>query len=207
VLPTLKQRTVVLVGIGNTVEPQTALDTRTHNNLVAIWRAIAKHAGAACVAVYDQTGGNHPRANDLPAVSTVTIPPVPPPPPPCGQTVLYNSGAVGFRKNIADFIDPAAAHEAIGKIADVMRQGRQRAKLIGTTATDNTVEFRHRLGKQRAEAVKRELVGFGISADRIETVGVGTDWPGHIPDIGPDGHLLPGPAQKNRSVVVELSCS
>ncbi|MEV0129733.1 OmpA family protein [Dactylosporangium sp. NPDC050688] len=203
-LPSLKDRTVLLVGIGYTAEPQQTLDTRQRNNLIEIWRAIAKAAGATCVEVYDVAGGDPP-ATGLPPVSKVT-PPAEKPVQVCGTTILANSGRVGFKKNIAVFIDQRAAEQAIGEIADVMRTGSQRAKLIGTTATDQSVEFRAKLSLDRANAVRDVLVRLGISADRIETVGAGTTYRTHVNDIGPNGTLLPGPAAQNRSVVVELSC-
>ncbi|WP_432832411.1 OmpA family protein [Dactylosporangium sp. CA-092794] len=203
-LPTLKGRTVVLVGVGYTADPQPALDTRQRNNLLDIWRAIAGTAEAACVGVYDQAGGDKP-ASDLPHVSKIEFP-VEKPPVPCGTTVLANSGRVGFKKNVAVFIDQQAAEQAIGEIADAMRKGNQHAKLIGTTATDQSVEFRAKLSLQRANAVKDVLIRLGIPAERIETVGAGTTYKTHVNDIGPGGTLLPGPAAQNRSVVVELSC-
>ncbi|HET9255080.1 MAG TPA: hypothetical protein VFO16_07745, partial [Pseudonocardiaceae bacterium] len=50
----------------------------------------------------------------------------------------------------------------------------------------------------------RELVA-GYSADpaSIETVGAGSYFTGYRPDIGPNGELLPGPAQLNRTVRID----
>jgi OOP family OmpA-OmpF porin len=62
-----------------------------------------------------------------------------------------------------------------------------------------------RLGGRPLTA-KSMLVDLGIAADRITTRGVGSDGPGHIPDVDAHGVLLPGPAARNRAVVVELSC-
>lgn len=205
-LPDLTGRTVALVGIGNTVAPQQTFDQRTHDNLIAIWKAVATAAGARCVAVFNQPGGSAPRTGELPAVTTVAPPPEPTPTGLCARTVLRNSGKVGFLPNKAVFVDPAAAQSTLAAMAPDMIRLHQRITLIGTTATDGTPAGRRRLSLQRAEAVKKVLVNLGVPADRIETLGVGTDWPDHVPDIGPNGVLLPGPAAKNRSVIVQPSC-
>ncbi|MGX1612651.1 OmpA family protein [Micromonospora chalcea] len=204
-LPELNGRVVVLVGIGDTVAPQPTFDQRTHNNLIAIWKAVATEAGARCVAVFDGPGANRPRSGQLPAVTPVSPPPEPTPVT-CGQTVLPNSGKVGFLPDRAVFVDPAAARSALAELAPTMTGGNQRIDLIGTTATDGTREGRRRLSLERAEAVKKILVELGVPAVRITTKGVGTEWDGHVPDLDRNGVLIPGPAAKNRSVVVRLYC-
>jgi outer membrane protein OmpA-like peptidoglycan-associated protein len=54
----------------------------------------------------------------------------------------------------------------------------------------------------RADAVKALLVDMGVPAERIDTRGVGTNHPDHVPDLTEDGVLLPGPAAQNRAVFV-----
>ncbi|MEU5907872.1 OmpA family protein [Micromonospora sp. NPDC047467] len=204
-LPDLKGRAVLLVGIGNTVAPQPAFDQWTYDNLNAIWKAVATEAGARCVAVLAGPGANRPRSGQLPVVTPVSPAPEPTPEP-CGQTVLSNSGKVGFLPNRADFVDSAAARSALTKMAPTMAGGNQRIELIGTTATDGTHEGRRQLSLKRADAVKRILVELGVAADRITTRGAGIEWEGHEPDLDRKGVLMPGPAARNRSVVVKLTC-
>ncbi|GAA3300466.1 OmpA family protein [Dactylosporangium vinaceum] len=204
-LPTLQGRNVLLGGLAATVAPQPALDQSSHDRVIELWRAIATAAGAACVSVFDGSSAAKAASGDLPPVAEV-IPPAKPIFVPCGQTTLANDGWVGFKPDEAEFVNRDAARQELSKLADLMLKGRQHAELIGTTATDGTREGRLRLSVQRAEVVKSVLVELGVPADRITTGGVGNEWPGREPDIDGQGHLMPGPAARNRTVVVKLTC-
>jgi len=205
VLPDLSGRALLFVGLGNTAPPQPQINTRQRRNLIAIWTAIAEAAGAACVRVFDDAGTAEV-VPDVPAVTVVPVATGPPPPPPCGETVLADNNGVGFVADQATFKDPAAADRTITAIADAMRRGRQHAELVGTTANVGPYPGQVDLSLKRAEAVKRVLVGAGIAESRITTRGVGSRWPGYVPDRGPNSTLLPGPAAANRKVIVHLSC-
>jgi OOP family OmpA-OmpF porin len=204
-LPDLHGRSVLLAGLGNTADPQPELNTRQRNNLAAIWQAIAKASGARCVDVLDDPAARR-SMEGLPAVSVVPIAAPPTPPRPCGDTQFSDRNNVGFLPDQADFRDEAAARTTIQTLADVMRRSRQTVELIGATASVGSVQGRRDLSRRRAEAVRTVLVDLGIPADRITTRGVGTDWSGHVPDLGPGGALLPGPAAENRKVIARLRC-
>jgi OmpA-OmpF porin, OOP family len=203
-LPNLKGRHVLLMDLGYTVSPQPPLDLEQQQNVTAIWEQIAKAAGASCVAVDSQPPGSATLSN-VPPVSVVPVP-RPQQINTCGDTVLNASNHVNFIENTATFIDPSGAQATLQQLADKLQNGQQRVKLIGTTATNGTIAYRINLSNERAEAVKQVLVNDDIAASRITTEGVGTDWPGHVPDIGPGGVLLPGPAEQNREVIAQLSC-
>jgi OOP family OmpA-OmpF porin len=142
---------------------------------------------------------------DVP-VTPVSLPTVPPFQA-CGETVLHED-TVGFLPDQAVFRDPATARRTIQDLATVVMNGRQAITLIGTTATAGTSEAsRKQLAQRRAEAVKSVLVELGIAPDRITTIGAGTEWPGRVNDIAPDGSLIPTAAAQNRAVVVQLTCS
>jgi OmpA-OmpF porin, OOP family len=203
-LPNLKGRHVLLMDLGYTVAPQGPLDLEQQQNVTAIWKQIAQAAGASCVSVYSQPPGSAAVSN-VPPVSVVPIP-RPAQINTCGDTVLNASNHVNFIENTATFIDPSAARATLQQLADTLQNGQQHVELIGTTATNGSIAYRINLSDERAEAVKQVLVSQGIAASRIGTKGVGTDWPGHVPDIGPGGVLLPGPAEQNREVIAQLSC-
>jgi outer membrane protein OmpA-like peptidoglycan-associated protein len=203
-LPDLTGRRVLLLGVGDTVTPQPGLSPGQRGSVRSSWRQIAQSAGAACVAVLDDLQDGRP-SGSLPRVSPVPVP-RPAVVQSCGRTVLDERGDVRFVKDTATFIDAAAARATIARVADVMRAGRQTATLTGSTASSGTRAGRLALSEQRAAAVRAVLVDLGIAANRITTRGVGTDGPDHIPDIGSDGMLLPGPAARNRAVVVDLVC-
>lgn len=203
-LPDLKGRRVLLMDLGYTVSPQPTLDLEQQQNVTAIWKHIAEAAGASCVAIDSQPPGST-TVRGVPPVSLVPIP-RPLPINPCGDTVLNASNHVNFIKNTATFIDPSGAHATLQQLAGKLQNGQQRVELIGTTATNGSIAYRVNLSDERAGAVKQVLVSDGIRSGRISTKGVGTNWPGHVPDIGSGGVLLPGPAEQNREVIAQLSC-
>jgi outer membrane protein OmpA-like peptidoglycan-associated protein len=196
---------VVLIGLGNTAEPQAALDPSLRTRVTDLWRSVATSAGAACVQVIDTAASRSSVNTEIP-VTPVALPTVPPFQP-CGETVLRDGDTVGFIGDQAIFRDPAAARSTLQQLADLLIGGRQLVELIGTTAAaGNNEASRVRLSERRAEAVKQVLVEFGVPAERITTRGVGTSWPDRVPDIAPDGSLIPWAAALNRSVIVRLSC-
>ncbi|WP_020670257.1 OmpA family protein [Amycolatopsis nigrescens] len=203
-LPDLHGRTVILAGFGNTAPPQPDLDNNLRAKVVDTWRTAAAASGA-CVVTLPQPN-TQKSIVDKPEVAVVAQPPAPDPEF-CGTVELGESDNIAFEPDTATFRDQQAARETMSKFADAMRGDKRRAELIGTTATDGSVAGRLDLSARRAEAVKAVLVEQGVAADRITTGGVGTDWPGHLPDIGPDGGLLPGPAGQNRKVVMNLTCA
>ena len=204
-MPALSDRSVVLVGLGNTAEPQAALDASLRGRVTALWQTVVQAAGASCVEVIDTAASRTSVATDVP-VTLVTLPSVPPFQP-CGETVLRDGDTVGFLPDQAVFRDPAAARATLQELANLLLNGRQEVELIGTTATAGpSEEGRIQLSLRRAEAVKSVLVELGVPAERITTVGAGATWPDRIPDLAPDGSLIPWAAAQNRSVIVRLSC-
>jgi outer membrane protein OmpA-like peptidoglycan-associated protein len=202
-LPDLKGRTVYLVGLGNTAPPQQPLDNNQRAHVVDTWKAIAEKSGA-CV-VTEQQANSEPSLAGLPEVPVVAAP-AEPSPNFCGTVELGESDNISFEPDSATFRSPEAAKDTLRKFADVMRDGRHRADLMGTTASEGPVAGRLELSARRANAVKDVLVGLGVPAADLSARGVGSDWDGRQPDIGPDGQLLPGPAGQNRKVVMTITC-
>jgi OmpA-OmpF porin, OOP family len=204
-MPRLVGRSVVLVGLGNTAEPQAALDPSLRTKVTALWQTVASSADASCVEVLDTAASRSSVPTDVP-VAAVPLPVVPPFQP-CGETVLRDGDTVGFLPDQAVFRDPAAARKTLQDLATLIINGRQLVELIGTTAKAGPTEAgRIELSNRRAEAVKGVLVELGVSAERVTTRGVGATWPGRVNDIAPDGSLIPTAAALNRSVIVRLSC-
>jgi OmpA-OmpF porin, OOP family len=150
-------------------------------------------------------GSTAAAAVESPAVSVVQ-PPKPVEPKTCGTVELGEADNISFKPDSADFRDPAGARTTLQRLADTMRAKKQKADLMGTTASVGPPAGRVELSAQRAAAVKSVLVDLGIAADTITTRGVGTNWPGHVTDLGPGDVLLPGPAAQNRKVVATLTC-
>lgn len=204
-LPNLENKTVLLVGVGLTAEPQPALDDNLQKRVTALWEAIVTKSGATCAAVVQVPSKRDAVKADHP-VSEVKLP-APVVFQPCGTTVLPDSGAVGFRPNTAELRDPTAAQNTLKELVALLTGGSQKVTLVGNTATYGSPEDSVTLSKQRAEAVKTLLVQAGIAADRVSTVGDGQTGKYHKPDVLQDGTLDPVRAAQNRSVVVELSCA
>jgi OmpA-OmpF porin, OOP family len=203
-LPGLQGETVVLAGLGDVAAPQAALSPAQRSSLVALWTAVAQAGGASCVAVVDEPrGGDAP--SDVPPVSPVDVPP-PPTITPGQATTLPDDNSVGFQPDTAEFRDRNAARAVLTPFAQfVSAAPNNRLALTGTSARAGTPESQVDLSTRRAEAVKALLVELGAPADRITTRGVGSQFPGYVEDVGPDGRQLPGPASQNRTVIVEPS--
>ena len=93
-----------------------------------------------------------------------------------------------------------------------MAQGALTATLTGTTARVGAPDGQIDLSERPAQAVLEELVDLGVPASALTAVGLGSEFPGYVPDHDAAGTLLPGPAAANRKVVVDpaegaLTCS
>jgi OmpA-OmpF porin, OOP family len=203
-LPDLDGLHVLLSGIGYTAAPQPALNETQRNNVVSQWEAIVMAAGAACVTV-DAVPNTASEIPGLPPVGIVTPPVLAPSVTrTCGTIALEDAGAVGFVADTATFRDPFAAEATLSQLASTLEKGIEPITLIGSTSSEGGDAVNDALSLERAEAVKSVLVSLGIAASRITTVGDGSHWPGRVNDIGPGGVLLPGPAEQDRKVVIQL---
>ena len=200
-IPVLSGRHVLLYEFGYAAAPQATLDQPERENVLAQWKAIVA-AGGACVTA-DTTPNTSAEPADLPAVSMVPLP-APPIFKPCGTTVLSDAGSVGFNDGNASFRDPAAARSTLSQLASVLKQGTEPITLIGSTSTEGGDAINNPLSTKRAAAVKSVLMSLGVAGSRITVVGDGAHYPGRVPDVGPDGQLLPGQAEQDREVIVQL---
>ncbi|MPZ65135.1 MAG: OmpA family protein [Pseudonocardiaceae bacterium] len=201
-IPDLSGLTVLLAGIGDTAPPQQALDIARQTALVELWSRIARSGGAACVHAVSAPRGSD-AVTGVPPVSTVEVPP-PPSFDPSSRIVLPDNPTVGFVPGEAVLRDAEAAAGVLRPVADWLAADSQRqARITGTTARHGSLESQIALAFERAETIKRRLVDLGADPTQITTEGVGSEFPGYVPDQGPDGGLLPGPASRNRSVIIE----
>jgi OmpA-OmpF porin, OOP family len=203
-MPRLTGRSLLLVGVGNTAEPQPQLDENLRNRVVKLWQAVAAKAGVACAAELPVAVRRAPFETSIP-VSIVNLPP-PPVFKACGATTLPDSESVGFTSNTANLRDPDAAKRTLRQLADQLASGTQRVNLVGNTASVGKADENRTFSRQRAEAVKAVLVSLGIDGGRITTQGDGSTGKYHVNDRAPDGALIPPAAAQNRSVVVEVAC-
>lgn len=204
-LPDLKGKHVYLGGLGATADPQDELDNRLHKRVMDLWSKIVDASGPACTYV-DPNDSTLAAPAGRPQVGKVMLPALPPPPGACTETSFGEREDVGFIEDSAEFRDPKAAKAALKKLADVMvRESDQSAQLTGATSSEGSEAHNQQLSQQRAEAVEKVLVEFGVPESRITAKGVGEFLPGRVDDLGPDGRLDIGKAIQNRKVVAKLS--
>jgi outer membrane protein OmpA-like peptidoglycan-associated protein len=201
-IPNLRGRHVLLSGFGWTAAPQPALNQAARDNVVAQWEAIIR-AGGGCVTA-DPEANTAAEVAGLPSVASVPLPPATPTFGNCGAFALADAGTVGFVAGKAAFRDPSAAEATLQQLADTLKQGTEHITLIGATSSEGGGAVNDPLSQKRAEAVKAVLVSLGIPAGRITTMGDGSHRPGRVNDIGSGGVLLPGPAEQDREVIVQL---
>lgn len=204
-LPDLTGMRVVFSGLGDTAPPQEPMTPGQHTHLAAMWTAVAETAGARAVEVEDAplTG---PSAPGLPQVTTVPVPP-----PAAQRPAPVTRAVVTLTDEVVAFLPDSTDYRAREEVVDVPRPLAERIRrdggevaLTGTTSSAGTRDGRLRLSEQRAEAVKASLMELGSPAGLLSTAGVGNERAGYVVDRDTQDRLLPGPAARNRSVIVEL---
>ena len=83
--------------------------------------------------------------------------------------VLFESGQVELA---------AGARENLNDVVELLQsEPDKRVRIEGHTDSTGPASVNLRISQQRADAVRAELVAMGIQADRIQTVGMGEDFP------------------------------
>jgi OmpA-OmpF porin, OOP family len=200
-IPDLQGRHVLLSGFGYAAAPQASLDQPEQQNVVDQWTAIVT-AGGGSVCV-DPTANTQGELTGLPTVATIPLPP-PVVFKPCGTTVLSDQGSVGFNDNQSTFRSPSLAQTTLGQLAQKLKNGTEPITLIGSTSSEGSEAHNYTLSRQRAKAVAKVLEKDGVNATRIKIVPDGPNYPGRVPDIGPNGQLILSAAEQDREVIVQL---
>lgn len=116
------------------------------------------------------------------------------------EPVFLTEEKIGFVADKDVFLNPEDTSDVLRPVADYLASHPSVSiVLAGTTAGDTDTDFTMTLSKQRAEAVKNALIELGVSADRIITLGLGSEKdPWHVYNAGYDGVAASG----NRKVVL-----
>ena len=197
---------VILLGIGWTTPPQPALDAPERGSLASQWAALLKAAGAQ-VSI-DQTPLTGPAPASDPKVSLVTTTQVTwnPPPGTCGTAL--NTTELHFIVGTARLRDPAAAALALRAVVAELKASHRVATITGTTSSEGGPAINVPLSEKRAQATAQLMESMGLPRSQIGLVtGLGSHFPGYVPDTGPGGVLLPGPAAENRQVIISWPCA
>jgi outer membrane protein OmpA-like peptidoglycan-associated protein len=203
--PDLRGFTVLLVGLGFTSLPQAPLAAKWRGNVTRIWAAVVTYGGAKVEVIPQPAEGPSVRTSE--PVKLIPVPADQPVRPTVRAPIVFTGESpVRFEPNSTAFVDSAAAVQALTPIARWLAADRsRRALLVGTTADVGPMTGQVALSRLRADRVRADLVTLGASPGQISVRGVGSDFPGFIPDRDASGTLLAGPAVLNRSVRITLS--
>lgn len=201
-IPDLEGVNVLWMYAGQTAEPQERLSEVQKAKLIEIWTAVLEQAGAAS---YDFSvdSASSTAYSDLPSVSIVPadervsdITPL--------QTVVLDSENVSFVGDQAVFEDEEQAKKAIGNVAQTLLDHPQNSVyVVGCTASATGKEdFCQTLSAARASAVVELLKNFGVPAEQMKAVGMGSQAPWHVPDLDASRHQIEEYAKQNRCVVI-----
>jgi len=205
-LPDAQGIHVILLGVGWTAPPQPALDAPERANLTAQWVALLDAAGAT-VSV-NQTPLTGPGPPHAPKVSLVTAGQVAwrPPAGTCGTAL--NSLQVHFVVGTATLTNPTAATALLSNLVATLIANHRAASFTGTTSSEGGPAINDPLSRLRAATIARLAESLGLPPTQIRSVvGLGSNFPGYIPDTSPGGVLLPGPAAEDRQVIITWPCA
>ncbi len=128
-------------------------------------------------------------------------------PTPPSISLKLGSAMIGFKPDTADYQNGVAAKEMLQPYAADIDDyfeiyPDENIWIIGTTAAvqkgaDGSVD----LSLRRAEAVKETLIEFGVSKEKLITIGLGAKFPWSVDEF-PEGHFDTKVAQANRAVWV-----
>lgn len=195
-------------GMADTAAPQEALSPMQRSNLQDIWSAVIDRGNGKLVP-NDFISNPADTNTEYPPVTLVDLPietpvkfeaeafkkeenafEVP---------VMLSEEQVTFVGDKSEYLNPEEAVETIKPIAEYLNQHEQvNILLAGTTAGDEDNEYTFKLSKERAEAVRKTLIGLGVDEGRILTVGLASSDPWHISNVGDEGTM----AAQNRKVVL-----
>ena len=185
---------VILLGIGWTAPPQPALDAPERVNLLGQWAALLKAAGAQVT--IDQTPLTDPAPPGAPKSRLVSTTEViwDPPPGTCGTAL--NTTELHFIVGTAQLQDPAAATPVLQNVVAELKANHRVATITGTSSEGGPA-VNIPLSKKRAQATAQLMESAGLPRSQIgQVIGLGSHFPGYVPDIGPGVSCCPAQRPK-----------
>lgn len=207
-IPDFKGITVYSQQLGDVAAPQQELTSAQRIKLEKIYGGIVETGGG--IFVYNEIIANP--VDDTKQYPSVTPVKLPSDAPISFEEVVFEEEnifekpvflteeKIGFVADKDILLNPTEASEMLRPVAEYLASHPSISiVLAGTTAGDSDSDFTMTLSKQRAEAVKDALIDLGVSADRIITLGLGSEKdPWHVYNAGYDGAAAAG----NRKVVL-----
>ena len=195
---------VIWLQLGDVAYPQQDLSPKQTSQLKEIWQAVIERGGGTFV--YSNALSNNDIAENLPEVSVVNLQeeaavmvPIETAAINFDEPQFLSEEQIRFIPDSADYLDPVEAETCISPIAEYMNRNLDlKILLAGTTAGDDNDSYTINLSKARADTVKNTMIAFGVTPERIYTIGLGSSDPWHIYGVGVDSDL----ASQNRKVVI-----
>jgi len=179
-----------LAGAGGGAAGGNAID-RGEPEWIAGGAAVGAIAGAAlgfgiCALIPEAEEKPAPAPAPPPPPPPRAAPPAPPPPPPAAEKLVLRG--VNFEFDSAEVDEPSklvlqVAAEQLNKRPDV------RVRVEGHTDSTGPDAYNQQLSERRAASVREILIGNGVSAARLDSVGFGESRPIASNDTG-DGRAL-----------------
>lgn len=199
-LPDLAGFDVIVLGAGQTAQPQEPLTEAQHKKLRAIWTLVFETAGAMSVE-FATVAQADPQPRGLPPVQVVDLPAAAPVVVPDSCTQVLPESVVQFLPDTAQFLDPEAAQSVIAQVAAILAECPGSLEVVGTTSSWGTADGRESTSLARAEAVRDALAdALGVDAGTIAASGAGMAFEGFVEDRDTAGGLVPELAAGNRTV-------
>lgn len=196
-IPHLPNTQIRWYGIGMTGGKQTELTKIQISNLTAIWKGILDAAGAEVDFI--NVNSNNVESNDesLPNVSVVMF----------DAALSLGEDELGFEPGKANFREGTEEKRNVVLEKFVDEAKISGVLLVGTTSSGGaTIEDPedYTLSKDRAKAVKEELIKLGVPENNIETMGLGTKSHKYNPNEFVEGEYIDDStaAIVNRSVYI-----
>lgn len=124
------------------------------------------------------------------------------------MTGSFAATSLGFVADQATFLDRGKALKTVASMARKLVDGGYRhIQITGASADSGDMAGQVQLARNRASAVRALLMSAGVPATHIITPvqGLGSDFPGFLPDRNPDGTLNEDLAAANRLVIVSAT--
>lgn len=208
-IPDLNQVKVFVSGFGATYLPQEDLSNTQKDTLNSLWETVIVSGGGSFnmlrSAYTDEGVENAPYVTPIgirhdEAICIEDDYCDEPKTIPEGGLTLDES-KIAFCPDSSHFLDPDKAKDELKKVADILIHESISVYIFGTTASTDDEAYSISLSKERAEAVKTELLNLGVDHSQIiDAEGLGYDNCFCVEDKDDNGIQIPDKAQLNRAV-------
>ena len=200
---------------GDVTGRQPELGYANRSNLRAIWQGIYEAGGAASVSFHDDLPLSEGYEENLPKVTPVPIDrdsievddvgSVLE----SGSVLSFGEESIAFEPGTAQLKNVSQARESLSGIVNYLKDyPSQEILVVGTTAgVQRRRKYCLKLSRDRANAIRAQIIQQGIEEERIRTAGVGFESVFYVYDNKPDGSLDETIAPLNRTVKVLLADS